>query len=92
MSRHQVWAGPMVFGNWVAVANHLGSADFTITVEPIGDTVVVGQVRYFDRQNQHVTEDFNGEVSISTGNSVATVEVRLKGGVSGSSCWVDVSP
>lgn len=86
--RKQVYAGPNVFGPWSVVASHIGRVTYKISVEPIGDTVVVGEVRYFDRNNGTVTEGFYKEVEIQAGNSVANVEVRLKGTPFGSSCWV----
>jgi hypothetical protein len=93
MERFQVYGGPDVFGPWEIVASHIGRAGYTIQVTPIGDTVVVGVVRYFgEGDSRPRTESFSEQVSIQTGDSVANVDVRLKGVPTGSSCWVDVSP
>lgn len=89
-TRYQVYAPPLVFGNWSVVGSHIGTVTVHLVVEPIGDTVVVGQVRYFNSQNVQVEEEFHKETTVSTGNSVANIEVRLKGTPTGSSCWVDV--
>src|SRR5262249_38331976 len=90
-NRVQVYAGPNVFGPWAVVSSHIGHVRYTIKVEPIGDTTVFGEVRYYDESNTLVTKGFYQEISISTGNSIANVEVRLKGIPFGSSCWVDVN-
>lgn len=88
--RVQVYAGPNVFGPWHVVASHIGSVSYDIKVEPVGDTVVVGEVRYYNEQNRQITSGFYRETSINTGNSIANIEVRLKGVPFGSSCWVTV--
>ncbi len=88
--RKQVYAGPNVFGPWSVVASHIGRVSYKISVEPIGNTVVVGEVRFYDTNNRRVTKGFFKEVTIQTGNSVANVEVRLKGVPFGSSCWVTI--
>jgi len=90
MERKQVYAGPMMFSSWHVVASHIGSLSYSFTVTPIGDTVVVGQIRYFKAEHDQVVEDFQETIEIQTGNVVANVEMRLKGAPSGSSCWVDV--
>jgi len=93
MPRYQVYAPPDQFGDWTTVANPLGRVSYTITVEPIGDTLITGEVRYFGEGDIIPRVDsFSQEVSIQTGDSVATVDVHLKGTPTGSSCWVDVTP
>lgn len=89
--RHQVWAAPLTFGPWAVIANHLNSVTFEVTVTPIGDTMVTGELRYWNKNNEKVIVSFKDSQKITTGNSIGNVEVRLKGTPLGSSCWVDVS-
>jgi len=88
--RHQIYAPPNAFGNWQVVHSHIGPTTRQINVTPIGDTVITGQVRYFNNNNNQVVESFYQTTSVATGNSIANIEVRLKGTPTGSSCWVDV--
>jgi hypothetical protein len=90
LTRYQVYAPPLFYGQWRVVGSHIGTATFNISVEPIGSTLVVGQVRYYNRDNQRVVQSFSNSVTVRTGNSVANIEVRLKGNPTGSSCWVTV--
>lgn len=93
MARKQIYAPPLVFGPWEVVGSHIGEVNYSITVEPIGDTLITGEVKYFKRDGgAQVTEAFSKQTSVSTSNSVANVEVRLKGTPTGSSCWVDTVP
>ena len=78
-SEFSAYAGPLVFGPWVNVASHMGTATFSISAEPIGSTVLVGEVRYFATDGSQRTESFTKSVSVRTGNSIANVEVRFKG-------------
>ena len=90
---YQVYAGPMVFGNWQKVGNHIGEATFTVSYQPIGSSVVVGEIRYYDRKTgKQKVESFNGSVTVRTSNSIASIEIRLKGSPSGTSCRVTVRP
>src|SRR5262245_948206 len=52
--RHQLYAPPVAWGPWSDVASHIGPARFTITVEPIGKTLVVGEVEYFGPKGRTV--------------------------------------
>jgi len=91
-TEHDVYAPPMVFGPWVTVASHGGAVRVHIRVEPLGDTVVTGQVRYFRAIDKtQVTVDFSREVEVTTANVWANVEVRLRGIPTGSACKVYVS-
>lgn len=90
LRRHQIYAPPLKYGLWREVIGHIGRASFKISVKPIGNTDILGQVRFFDEENKRIIEDFGKSVRIRTGNSVAAVEVRLKGNPLGSSCYVDV--
>ena len=88
--RKQVWAAPLVFGPWVVVGSHAGEVRFKFEVEPIADTEIFGEVRYFKAKGKRVTEIFRKEVTIRTGDVYGNVEVRLKGVPTGASCWVTV--
>lgn len=88
----QVYAPPAVFGNWQTVSSHIGPMKYAITVEPIGDTKVFGEIRYYNKEGKQVVKPFHDKVEIEVGNSIANVEVRLKGVPTGSSCKVFVTP
>src|SRR6266508_4450939 len=90
--RHQVWAPPAVFGPWKKVANHASRVAYRITVEPIGSTQVEAEIRYYGADNKLVTQKFAKEIQFTTGNSIAPIEIRLRGVLLGSSCFVDVYP
>lgn len=92
LTRYQVYAPPIVYGSWHIVGSHIGTASFNISVDPLGDTIVVGEARYYDKNNKHVIKPFSETITVLTGNSVAHVEIRLKGSPTGSSCWVTVIP
>ncbi|WP_437905572.1 hypothetical protein WME95_46050 [Sorangium sp. So ce327] len=90
--RYQVYAAPAPFwGPWSVVGSHIGRATFQIAVEPIGSTVIRGEVKYYDANSTLVEQPFHDQVTIRTGDSVVNVDVRLQGVLSGSSCWVTVS-
>ena len=89
--RHQIYAPPMIYGPWRQIAAHGGPVAFDISVTPVGDTQIVGEVRYTNRTGEKTVDRFIGDVSIRTGNVWDKIEVRLKGVPTGSSCYVDVS-
>jgi len=94
MARYQVYAPPLVWGNWTGVINHFGDPNsFTIEVSNDIGIAVVGQVRYY-RQGDTIgfpyNEDFHSKVAVNLPLSIQTVEVRLKSLSTGVSCWVDV--
>lgn len=67
------------WGIWTRIAEHTGRAGFHITAEPVGSTVITGQVRYYKTDSEQHTEGFTTEITIQTANVVAAVEVRFKG-------------
>jgi hypothetical protein len=92
-NRKQVYAPPNVFGEWTEIAAHIGGPmKFKVRVEPIGETIVTGEIEYFDKDNKKVSRSFFKEATVEVGNSYASVRVRLKGTPFGSSCWVITSP
>ena len=87
----KVYAPPMIFGSWRQVHSHLnGPNTVTITVTPVGSTVVTGEVRYWNKNNNQVVETFTSQAVVEYGNSVGNISVRLKGTPTGSSCDVQV--
>lgn len=78
------YAAPMAWGPWVTIESHGGSISFDINYRAVGDTLVLGKVRYFNKDNKKVEEQFRDEVIITTGNSWANVEVCFKGNPLGS--------
>ncbi|WYD79987.1 MAG: hypothetical protein V8K32_11790 [Candidatus Electrothrix gigas] len=88
--RHQVWAAPLTFGPWAVIASHLNSVTYKVEVTPIGDvpTLFIGELRYWNEDNEQVVLSFKDSETITTGNSIGNVEIRTPTGVS---CYVDVS-
>lgn len=75
------YAGPLLWGPSVTVATHIGSVTYTIEYNAVGDTVVMGRVTYWKGSGagRKVTEEFRDSTTITTSNSVATVECEFKG-------------
>ncbi|MGW8822241.1 hypothetical protein ACWGNU_08960 [Paenibacillus lautus] len=72
-------------GDWRVILSQInGPQSYTIKYEPIGDTIVAGEVRYSNSNNQIVEESFYQEVTIQTGNSVSNIEVRFQATLTGS--------
>ena len=93
MRRLQVWAGPSIFGPWTVVASHAGRVTYSIKVTPVVSTVINSEVRYFgEGDSAPRVQAFFKEITIQTGDSVATVELRLMAVPTGVACWVDINP
>lgn len=94
MGIYQAYAPPMIWGPWVTVASHLGSVTYKITSEPVGDTVLECKIRYFKGPGggTQVEERWVKDVTITTSDSVANVEVSFKGVPTGSKVEGTVSP
>ena len=88
------YAPPLFWGPSVHVASHIGSVTYAIDYEAIGDTLVLGRVTYFKGSGggQKVTEEFRDSTTITTSNSVATVELEFKGIVTGSTVNGTINP
>jgi hypothetical protein len=88
------YAPPVVWGPWQVVASHAGSVNYEISVEPIGDTVIYGQVQYWKGNGggNQVVEDFRESTNVSTSNSYANVEVRFKGIPTGTAVRGTIAP
>jgi hypothetical protein len=89
---YNAYAPPNAWGTPVALRAHLGAATITISYRVVGDTVVVGEVAYFNKDGNEVKEMFNGEITIRTGNVVAQPKVRFKGIPLGSAVTVTTKP
>ena len=47
MRLYNAYAGPFLWGPWVIVGSHLGVADFKITAEAVGETMLKCRVKYY---------------------------------------------
>lgn len=92
--RLQAYAPPIAWGPWTIVGSHLGVVTFDIDYTALGDTLVMGEIRYFKGANSgvRVVEGFRDSVTITTSNSVANVEARFKGVPTGSAVDISVTP
>jgi hypothetical protein len=83
-----------MWGAWQTIASHSSSVTYEISYEPVGDTVVVAQVQYWKGSGggSQVVEDFSKETSITTSESIANVNVRFKGVVTGSAVDGEINP
>lgn len=79
MRQYSAYAGPSVWGDWVDVADTIGSVSYTITASAIGSTEIRSRVRYFKTETSQVVEEFADSTMITTGNAVAKVEVSFMG-------------
>lgn len=85
------YAPPNFWGTWLTVASHGGSVSYDIEYEPLGDTVVYGQVNYYSATGWR-TDSFFKSTSITTGNAWANVAVCFMGIPLGSVVRVYVNP
>lgn len=95
MSRDfNLYAPPLTWSSWTTVASYLGSIDFSIDTSANGSTQIYGRVRYYkgDGAGTQVDETFIGSTTIKTSNSVANVEVCLKGNPFGSAVRLTINP
>jgi hypothetical protein len=84
----------MVWGPWTVVGSHLGSISFEVEYSALGDTMVMGEIRYFRGPDAgvQVVEGFRDAVTVTTSNSVANIEARFKGVPTGSAVDINVTP
>ncbi|MES2684710.1 MAG: hypothetical protein V4650_14415 [Pseudomonadota bacterium] len=78
------YAPPLLWGVWTNILSHGGVVSKKITYAPIGDTVVMGKVRYYKKKDKQVEEEFKDETTITTADVWANIEVCFKGVVTGS--------
>ncbi|MDG3075996.1 hypothetical protein [Bacillus halotolerans] len=83
------YAPPNFWGVWYTIESHIGPVDLSISYKAVGDTLVLGKVRYFS-ENGKKEQEFIDSVQISCGNAVDNVEVCFKGVPTGSAVegWV----
>ena len=85
------WAAPSMWGPWKNIRSHYGEEYINIDYEPIGDTIVYAEVKYFDKSNNEVVKPFFGSISFKTGDSIANIYVRFKGIPMGSAVRIFVN-
>jgi hypothetical protein len=91
-STYNAYAPPNFYGTWTQVGAHAGAASFNIKAEPIGNTVIVGEVKYFPYANKPaIVVPFRGGVNIRTCPCYGTVQVHFKGIPTGSAVKVTVN-
>lgn len=84
----------MLWGDWQEIASHIGSVTYDISYSPVGSTLVTAEVRYFSGEGggTQVIEPFVDQVTITTANCVANVEVHFKGTPTGSAVTGSINP
>ncbi|MDE1464033.1 hypothetical protein [Spartinivicinus poritis] len=73
------YAPPMVWSPQTSIMGHIGSARFKIDIKTLGDTLVHSLVRYWGTSERWQETQFNGSISIRTGNAAASVYMKYKG-------------
>ena len=88
------YAGPSIWGPELTVLSHLGVTTVKVSYSAIGDTMVLGRIKYHAGPNGGVLkeEEFNGETEVTTANAVANVICQFKGVPLGSTVEVQVTP
>lgn len=95
IQRLRYYAPPVFFGPWVTAASYCAtSLTYSISFEPIGDTQILGEVKYFKYPNVEVTESiFSGaKITTAPANICANIMVRFKGVPTGSAVDITVEP
>ena len=76
--QYNVWAAPLIFGEYVWLDDHIGKVSYTLTASPVAQgAVITGEVKYANGVNFTNTQ-FASSVYFTTGNAVASVEARFK--------------
>lgn len=73
------YAPPSSLGDWSVVAEHSASLTYSITAKSVGSTKLKCKVKYYNKKNELVEEEWLDSVKITTGNSIANVEVCFYG-------------
>jgi hypothetical protein len=92
MRIYSAYAGPSAWGPWITIGSHIGVADFKITANPVGATLLKCRVRYYQTSITQVIEEWIDSVFITCGNCVASVEVSFMGIPTGSAVDGTVNP
>jgi hypothetical protein len=85
-------AGPNVWGPKLNIRSHLGKATYTVSYKAVGNTLVVGEITYWQTKDRQVTKEFNGSITFTTADVSGTPTVRFKGIPLGSVVNVSVGP
>jgi hypothetical protein len=86
-----LYAPPVIWGPWMPIQSHGGSMHFNISYEAVGNTLVLGKVRYFKDKDKKTELQFSREVRIKTADVWASIEVCFKGIPLGSAVKVEIS-
>jgi hypothetical protein len=86
------YAPPAAFGPWQTVNAYTAPTNFTITYQPLGDTTIFGEVRYFDASGNQVVKPLLSGAVYKTGPGLAPVEVRFRGVPFGSGVNGTITP
>ena len=73
------YAPPMTWGPWTPITNHSVATRYRIDVRPVGDTQILGQVRFHNRAGSQTVKTFVDRVTFTTGDCLANVWVRFQG-------------
>lgn len=90
--RYKLHALPSTWSSWYKIGSHSGRVTYTVTLEPEGNTNVKGKIKYYDESGAQVVRVFYDRATFTTGNSVAYIELSLKGLPLGTPVFVTVSP
>lgn len=86
------YAGPSTWGPECPLKAHLGVMTYKLAYKADGASKVVGKIKYTNAAGKVVTSEFNGAISITTGNFVGQPVVQFRGVPTGAAVKVDVSP
>ena len=92
MRLYNAYAGPAIWGQWVNIASHAGVANFSITADAVGSTLIRCRVRYYKTATQQVVEEWLDKTHIDCGDCYANVEVSFMGLPTGTAVDGTVNP
>lgn len=78
MSIYHAYAGPSTWSSWTTISSQFGVTSYIITAEAVGDTVIKCRVRYFDRNNNQVIEEWLDNITIKTA-ATGSIDVSFMG-------------
>jgi hypothetical protein len=85
------YAPPLAWSNWEKLPTvAIGRSSFGISYTPLGDTLVMGKVKYHNDDCEEIIVEFKDSITVTQGECVSHVWVSLKGVVTGSAVDVRV--
>lgn len=90
MQTIQAYAAPCMFGPWVTAGSHGGKVHYSIKAKAEGNTLVLGEVRYWSSERTQSVQGFKESIDVTTGNVWGIVQVHFKGIPLGSAVRVTV--